>query len=56
MKEWLVMPFNLYNAPTTFMRLKNDILHPFKNLLFIVYLDDIWVHNTTWEDHISHLK
>lgn len=50
------MPFGLCNAPTTFMRVMNDVFHPFIDDFSIVYLDGILVFSRTWEDHVSHVK
>ena len=53
--EWLVMPFCLTNAPTTFMKMMDDILWPFTNTFVIVYLDDILIYNKTWDKHLQHI-
>lgn len=53
--EFLVIPFGLTNASTTFCTLMNKVLHPFLDW-FIVYLDDIVVYNHTLEEHIDHLR
>jgi len=50
------MPFGLTNAPATFMRIMNDVLHPFLDTFIIIYLDDILIFNTSWEEHLGHIE
>ena len=49
-------PFGICNAPTTFMRVMNDVFRHFIDDFVIVYLDDILIFGGTWEEHVKHVK
>jgi hypothetical protein len=54
--EWLVIPFGLCNAPTTFMCVMIDVFRPFLDDFVIVYLDEILIFSGTWDEHVGHVK
>ena len=54
--EYTVMPFGLTNAPATFQRLMNKIFREEIGKFVAVYLDDIIIFSTTFEEHLQHLQ
>ena len=54
--KWLVLPFGLCNAPTTFMRVMNEVMRSYIDEFIIVYLDDILIYSDDWDNHKMHIR
>ena len=48
--EFLMMPFGLISAPSTFQRLMGGLLNGLHDFT-VAYLDDIIIHSDIWENH-----
>lgn len=47
------MPFGLCDAPVIFEKLMETILHDFNRKTCLIYLDDVIIYGTTFENHLE---
>ena len=53
--EWLVMPFDMANSPSSWQAIVNSIFCDLLGDYVVVYLDDILIYSKTRESHIHHV-
>lgn len=54
--EFLRMPMNLKNSPSTFQRVMDNVLRGLQYVTCLVYLDDIIVFSTSLQEHMINLE
>jgi hypothetical protein len=56
LKQWIVMPFGIANAPATFQREMQRILKDRLDVSVMVYIDDILIFSKDEKDHGEHVE
>ena len=54
--EFLVMPFELTNAPTAFIDLMNHVFRPYVYQFVVVFIENILVYSNDREDDYTYLR
>lgn len=54
--KYLVMPFGLCSAPSTFQAIMNLIFHPHFRKFILVFFDDILIYSPSWKLHLIHMR
>ena len=53
--QYIRLPFGLTNDLASFQRLLEHVLRSYTNKFVILYIDDILIYSTTFDDHLSHV-
>lgn len=50
--DWMVMPFGLKNATSTFTRTMSEVFKDLGAKFLKVFVDDLNIHSGNWEEHL----
>jgi hypothetical protein len=51
-----VVPFGLAGAPSVFQSLMNEVLRPYVDKFWLVYLDDILIYSRDEKEYLEHIR
>ena len=54
--EYLVMPFGLCGAPSSFQGYINDVLREYLDIFCTAYIDDILIYSNSMSEHKGHVR
>ena len=54
--EYLVMPFGLCGAPSSFQEYINDVLREYLDIFCTAYIDDILIYSNSLKEHKGHVR
>lgn len=54
--EFIIVPFNLTNVPSTFMCLMNSFFNQYLDKFMFVFLDDILIYSNNEVEHKGHMR
>jgi len=53
--DWTVMPFGLKNTTNIFTKTMSKVFKELVNKFLKVFVDDLNMHNESWDEHFQHL-
>ena len=53
--EYIKIPFGLSNSPATYQRLMEDVLGYYNMTICVIFLDDLIIFSSSFEEHLRHL-
>ncbi len=54
--EYVIISFRLINTPTTFQVYINKALDDLLNIIYIIYIDDIYIYNNFIKEYTNHVR
>jgi len=54
---WLkYIPFDMIHATSTFTKTMTNVFEAYMDKFLKVFVNDLDIHNLTWEEHLEHLR